>query len=66
MNNIEQLLANMTKAERNRTVSRGELVEFASTTLRHMKALKQRSDAFEQRVEAFEQRIAQLEKGARP
>lgn len=59
MNNIEQLLANMTKAERNRTVSRGELVEFAATTLRHMKALKQR-------VEAFEQRIDQLEKEARP
>jgi hypothetical protein len=66
VNNIEQLLANMTKAERDRPITRGELVEFAATTLRHMKALKQRSDAFEQRVEAFEQRIAQLEKGARP
>lgn len=66
MNNIEQLLANMAEAERSRPVTRGELVEFAATTLRHMKALKQRSDAFERRVKAFEQRIQQLEKGARP
>jgi hypothetical protein len=66
VNGIEQLLANMTKAERNRPITRGELIEFTATTLRHMKALKQRSDAFEQRVEAFEQRIQQLEKGVRP
>jgi hypothetical protein len=66
VNNIEKFLADMTKVQRNHPATRGELVEFAATTLRHMKALKQRSDAFEQRVEAFEQRIQQLEKGVRP
>jgi hypothetical protein len=64
MNRIEEMLANMTKAERDSSATRGELIKFGATLLRHMKALKQRSDAFEQRVEAFEQRINQLEKEA--
>lgn len=64
MNSFEQLLANMTKAERSTPVTRSELVEFAATSLRHMKALKQRSEAFELQLEACRQRLQKLEKEA--
>ncbi len=42
MNGIEEILANMTKAERAAPATHGELFEFAALLLRHMKALNQR------------------------
>ena len=66
MSHFEQILASMTKAECDAPATRGELIKFVATTLRHMKALKQRSDAFEQQLETCRQRLQQLEKETHP
>jgi hypothetical protein len=66
MNRVEQILAEMTKAEREAPATRGELAEVAAKTLQHMKTLKQRGDAFELQLEACRQRLSALEKEAHP
>jgi len=52
MNRVEQILAEMTKAEREAPATRGDLTQFIVLMLKHMKELNQR--------------IKELEKGARP
>jgi hypothetical protein len=56
MNRVEQTLAEMTKAQRDMPVTQGELVRTLAKVLDHMKALKQRADAFEQRIKQLESR----------
>jgi len=52
MNRVEQILTDMTKAERDAPATRGDLTQFIALVLKHMKELNQR--------------IKELEKGARP
>jgi hypothetical protein len=63
MNGFDQLLAGMTKAERDAPATRGDITQLAANLLRLNHQLKDRMTAFEQRMEVFEQ---QLEKEAHP
>ena len=59
MNHFEQILAGMTKAERDAHATRGDVTQLSANLVRLNQQLKQRIAAFEQRMAALEQRLEQ-------